>query len=238
MDPGTLPLVRDLIRFRYRLIPYLYALLVESAQTGHPIARPLVYHFAHDPRCRTESFDFMLGPNLLVAPILEPGLRARQVYLPAGVGWYDWHSGEFFRGGQTIQAAAPLERIPLFVPEGGILPLGKVMGHVGAEPDDEREAWVFPPAGTGTARFTLIEDDGISLGWQRGEQSAVRLQVTATAETLALAIHLDQRGYPLPYPAITFVLPPGETRPIHAPGSTQYAGSDGRRRIRVMVPGA
>lgn len=237
MYPAVLPLVRNLIRFRYRLIPYLYTLLAESAQTGHPILRPLVYHYAHDPRCRTESFDFMLGPNLLVASVWEPGVRARPVYLPAGTGWYDWHTGEHFAGGQTIEAAAPLERIPLFVPEGGIVPLGKVMRHVGATPDDEREAWVFPPRGDGAGRFTLIEDDGVSLGWARGERSALRLEVSATADALALAVGLDQYGYPLPYREVTFVLPPGEVRTVHAPGSVEAMGDDGRRRIRVPVPG-
>ena len=62
MYPDILPIIRAAIHLRYRLIPYLYSLLVEAAGTGHPIIRPMVYHFPHDPRCRSESFDFMVGP--------------------------------------------------------------------------------------------------------------------------------------------------------------------------------
>jgi alpha-glucosidase len=83
MYPEVLPIIREWIEFRYRLIPYLYTLLFESTQTGHPIIRPMVYAFPGDPKCHTESFDFMLGPNLLVASVLQDGARSRPVYLPA-----------------------------------------------------------------------------------------------------------------------------------------------------------
>ena len=108
MYPEALPIIREWIEFRYRLIPYLYTLLFESTQTGHPIIRPMVYAFPGDPKCQTESFDFMLGPSLLVASVLEDGARCRPVYLPAASAWCDWYTGEWHSGGQVVNADAPL----------------------------------------------------------------------------------------------------------------------------------
>ena len=235
MHPEVLPLVREAIRFRYRLIPYLYSLLVEAAQTGHPIIRPMVYAFPGDPRCHTESFDFMLGPGLLVASVLEPGARQREVYLPGEAPWCEFDSGVWHPGGGTVTLDAPLERIPLMVPGGGMIPLGKVMRHVGEQPDDLRQVRVFPHPASGEGAFTLVEDDGISFGYQRGEVTEVRLGVRASADEVALSVEASG-GYDLPYPTLEFILPPGETRRLLAPPGAQItAGADGARRVVVPV---
>jgi alpha-glucosidase len=163
MYPDVLPIIRAAIQFRYRLIPYLYSLMVEASTSGQPIIRPMVYHFGDDPRCRTESFDFMLGDSLLVASVLEPDARERTVYLPRGQGWYDFHTGDFYEGGQEITVDAPLDKIPLFAPEGAIIPMGKAMRHLGAEDDDLREVLVFPYKIAGIGFGHTIEDDGVSL---------------------------------------------------------------------------
>ncbi len=231
MYPKVLPIVREWIEFRYRLIPYLYSLLFESSQTGHPIIRPMVYSFPRDARCQTESFDFMLGPNLLVASVLEPGARERRVYLPESVAWCDFYSGEWHPGGQEIVAAAPLERIPLFVPAGGIIPMGKTMKHIGAAPDDVRQAYLFPHPGEGRGAFTLIEDDGITLGYQRGEYARIELQVIAERDAISLRVQVHG-DYPLPYTAIEFILPPGEDRRITARGEMWQ---DDKNRLHVAV---
>jgi alpha-glucosidase len=232
MYPDLLPVARDLFRFRYRLIPYLYTLFFEAAQTGHPIIRPMVYAFPHDPRCHHESFDFMLGPNLLVASVLEAGARTRSVYLPGGTTWCDFYTGAWYDGGQTVELDAPLERIPLLVPAGGMIPMSQAMRYVGEQPDDRREVYVFPHPQTGRGAFTLIEDDGISLGYQRGEYTEVHLEVNAQPDQIALAVTMPRLNYPLPYRAITFILPPGETRPV-AVNASQVSETlvNGRRSI-------
>ncbi|MBN2470131.1 MAG: glycoside hydrolase family 31 protein, partial [Anaerolineae bacterium] len=236
MYPDILPLVRDAIRFRYRLIPYLYTLLAESARAGAPIIRPLVYHFPQDARCRTESFDFMLGPNLLVAPVLEPGMTQRDIYLPGGLTWLDFHSGAAYAGGQVVTLDAPLDgpdsRIPLLVPARGLLPL--------APPTDTpvvnagaREVCAFPDPAGGEGAFTLVEDDGESLDYRAGAQTRLTLRLRASAEAIHLSAGAPQGGYPLPYDAVTFVLPPGEARPIT--GGDELPEEDGRRRVVVRV---
>lgn len=119
MHPDVLPIVREWIKFRYQLIPYLYSLLENMHQQGTPIMRPLCYQFPDDPQCDTESFNFMLGEYLLVASILGAGATACEVYLPAGTRWYDFYTRQEYEGGQIIEVAAPLDKLPLFVREGG-----------------------------------------------------------------------------------------------------------------------
>jgi alpha-glucosidase len=232
MYPEVLPIVREWIEFRYRLIPYLYTLLFESAQTGHPIIRPMVYEFPADPKCHTESFDFMLGPNLLVASVLQDGARRRPVYLPAANEWCDWYTGEWHTGGQVVSADAPLERIPLFVRAGGLIPMGKVMRHVGAEPDDVRQVFVFPHPTAGRGEFTLIEDDGLTLGYQRGEYSEVQLEVAATRDRISLQA-VRRGNHRLPYQRIEYILPPNETRPVTVSGETW---TDAQGRGHALAP--
>ncbi len=237
MYPRAIPLIRAAIEFRYRLMPYLYTLFFEAARTGEPMIRPLVYHFWDDPACRTESFDFMLGPSLLVASVLEEGARTRRVYLPRGDMWCNYYTGEWHTGGQTITAQAPLERIPLFVRAGGVIPMGKVMRHVGEEPDDLRQAYVFPHPETGTGSFSLIEDDGLSLEYQEGAYTEMQLAVAATPERIAINVQAMHEGFALPYEDIECMLPPGENRPVTSNLDMRVVRNPGaRQRIILSLP--
>lgn len=235
MYPEVLPIIREAIEFRYRLMPYLYTLFFEAARAGHPIIRPLVYHFASDPRCHTESFDFMLGPNLLVASVLEDGARTRCVYLPDVGEWCDFYTGEWHDGGQTIEAEAPLEHIPLFVPPGGIIPMGKAMRHVGEQADNVRQVLVYPHPRGGRGLFTLIEDDGISLGYQQGEYTEVTLEVVARPDRVSVQAQAAKIGYALPYSEIEFILPAGDVRPVETKADGR-AWTDTQARQHVIVP--
>jgi len=210
MYPEILPQVRAALQLRYRLIPYLYAYVVEAAQTGHPIIRPMVYEFAHDPRTHTESFDFMLGKWLLVASVLEAGARTRAVYLPAGEMFCDFYSGAWHAGGQSVTLDAPLERCPLLVRAGGVIPLGKTMRYIGAEPDDQRDLLIFPHPQNGQSSFTLIEDDGISR-----DGATTRINISLASTPSQIEVHISASGdYPLPYAELRVICPPGEERPL------------------------
>jgi len=124
LHPKVLPIVRSWIRFRYRLLPYLYTLYSRAANFAEPMLRPRFYDYPEDPRAFDDSDDFHLGANLLVASVVEPGQRERLVYLPDGpVEWIDFWSGARHPAGGETLAAAPLERIPLFVPAGAIIPV-------------------------------------------------------------------------------------------------------------------
>jgi len=103
---------------RERLKPYLRRLMVEAHEKGTPVIRPMFYDFPQEPRCWEVQDQFLLGPDLLVAPVLHPGQRSRMVHLPAGTRWKDAWSGQLHAGGGAVPCDAPLERIPLFVREG------------------------------------------------------------------------------------------------------------------------
>ncbi|KAA3657945.1 MAG: glycoside hydrolase family 31 protein [Chloroflexi bacterium] len=242
MYPETEDLLRSLFKFRYRLIPYLYSLFFAAAESGIPIIRPMVYEFQHDPNCHTESFDFMCGPNLLVASVLEEGARSRAVYLPKIAQdndgqWCNFHSGEWHSGGKTIQVNAPLEQIPLFVPAGGFLPLGKAMRYVGEQPDDLRQIYVFPHPEQGRGSFTLIEDDGLSLDYQQGGVTEVVLTVDSQPDSVHLDIAFERQGFKLPYEKFEFILPEGDHRDVTASNSIikTWVDEQNRQHVEVVV---
>lgn len=120
-DAETLEIFRFYARLRTRLFPYLYEAAHQAARSGLPIIRPMALAFQSDPAARGKVYQYMVGPDLLVAPIYQPSTR-RTVYIPDGT-WIDFWSGRSLRGRQTIEVEAPLDRIPLFVRAGAILPL-------------------------------------------------------------------------------------------------------------------
>jgi alpha-glucosidase len=211
MYPDMLPLIRAQFEFRYRLMPYLYTLLYRASEYDEPVIRPTFYDFEHDASTFEENDDFMLGPSLLVASVVEKGQREREVYLPSGPGgWYEFHSGTWFQSGQTISVPAPLDYCPLFVREGGIVPLNNGKLH-SPNACEEREFRVFPHTGVGEARYELFEDDGESWGYKKGYYTLIRLHLVSEEQQIPL--HLETQGeYPLPYQTISFWFPPLEKR--------------------------
>jgi alpha-glucosidase len=165
---------RSYIELRYQLLPYLYGLFVEAHKSGAPIMRPLFWHYQDDPVATAPGDQFMLGPDLLVAPILRQGAVARSVYLPRGT-WFNFWSGERHEGGQHVVAQAPLEIIPLFVRAGAIIPMAAVQQYVGQHESRVINLHIWPGAG---GRMQWHEDDGESMAYTRG--SALDRDITFT----------------------------------------------------------
>jgi len=212
------PIIRDWIRLRYRLLPYLYSLYWRAARFGEPMLRPLFYEFEDEPESFADSDDFMLGPNLLVASVVEPGQRERAVDLPAGPGeWIDFWTGTHVAGGRTVVAPAPLDRIPLFVPAGGIIPATDTADMRRLHDEPSRALRIFPGSGRGRRAFTLYEDDGLTLRYRDGDATELECGLEWNARTIRLAV--TKRGrYRLPYANLRIVLPPGERRRLHLAG--------------------
>lgn len=114
---------REFMYLRERLKPYISGLMREAHEKGTPPMRPLFYDFDNDPAAWEVEDQYMFGPDLLVAPVVREGQRSRQVYLPAGALWKNAYSGDTLEGGCTIEVAAPLEHIPLFLRNGAELPI-------------------------------------------------------------------------------------------------------------------
>lgn len=113
-----LEISREHMELRERLRPYIGQVMTEAADTGLPPMRTLFLQFPEDPRAWEVDDQFLLGPDLLVAPVTAPGVTSREVYLPAGATWREIHTGEVVEGGVRIEAEAPYEYIPVFVREG------------------------------------------------------------------------------------------------------------------------
>jgi alpha-glucosidase len=162
MHPQVIPQVRAAIGLRYWLMPYLYTQMWRASRDNEPAVRPLFYDFPDDQGVRDAEDAFMLGPNILVAPVLEEGATQRSVRLPAHPGgWFDWHDGRHFPGGGVATIAAPLGRLPVFVRAGAIVPVGDPTRLGGVT-----ELLAFDAAQG--ARGELYEDDGETIGWRDG----------------------------------------------------------------------
>lgn len=171
MHPEVIPQVRAAIGLRYRLMPYLYTQMWRASRDHEPAVRPLLYDFADDPAVRDVEDAFMLGPDILVAPVLEEGATERSVRLPAHPGgWYDWHDGRHVAGGGVATVEAPLGRLPVFVRAGAIIPAGDPTRLSGVT-----ELLAF---GAGQeARGELYEDDGETTLWRDGGGSVTRFEI-------------------------------------------------------------
>jgi len=176
---------------RYRLLPYIYTLAADTYHRDGTIMRGLVMDFPGDRAVLGIDDEYLLGPALLVSPVYEYGARKRKVYLPAGTRWYDFYSGTVFAGGETIDAAAPLERMPVFVKAGAIVPIGPAIEYTGQKPDAPVTLYVYTGA---NGKFELYEDDGVSYGYERGEFA--RIPFTYDDATGTLTIGSRSGGFP------------------------------------------
>jgi alpha-glucosidase len=188
--------VREAIRLRYRLLPYLYAAFLRACETGAPVQRPLVFDHQYDPAVRDLDDEYLLGPDLLVAPVVAAGTTARHVYLPAG-GWYDWHTGEAVAGRRWLLAPTPMERIPVFARAGAVIPMWpqappSTAGHHPAA----IELHLFVPDGDGTGRSFLQEDDGLTFAARDGARYRTTFEVTRRGPRVALQASVEGDGYP------------------------------------------
>ncbi|TVY00403.1 glycoside hydrolase family 31 protein [Cohnella terricola] len=171
---------REYIGLRYRLLPYLYSLFYEAHQTGVPIVRSLIMEYPEDRGAYNICDQFLLGSFLLAAPIYRPGVRSRAVYLPEGI-WYDYWTGERHEGGRSILADAPLERMPLYVKAGAVIPEAPLRQWTGEASDEPIRVQAYAGAdGTSESRFTLFEDDGRSYDFEAGKYRLREFRLTET----------------------------------------------------------
>jgi alpha-glucosidase len=233
MYPQITPYICDLIKFRYRLIPYLYDLLWRSHRYYEPMIRPTFYDFPEDENCFLENDDLLLGENLLVAAVVEPGKRARSVYLPSGCKWYDFWSGESYDGGQDILLPAPWDRPPLLAREGCAIPLNIAEQHF-SRPADKRGFCIFPQRARGEFTYECFEDDGESQAYRQGLYWTWRLKTTASPSELYVKIEREGSGYP-ETGQVTLLFPRQENRRIDiAGGSVMVDGSSATHREIVV----
>jgi alpha-D-xyloside xylohydrolase len=169
-------------RLRYRLMPYIYSQAWKVTSEGATIMRPLVMDFRTDVRAQNTGDEFLFGSSLLVSPVTEPGATVRHMYLPATT-WYDFWSGALVKGGQAIDNPAPLERLPLFVRGGAILPLGPEEQYAAEKPADPLEIRVYRGA---DGDFTLYEDENDTYNYEKGAYATIGFHWDNDKQTLTI----------------------------------------------------
>ena len=170
-------------QLRYRLMPYLYTLSGKTYHEDYTLMRGLMMDFPSDPEVLNIGDAFMFGPSLLINPVYTYKERSRSVYLPAGQGWYDFYTGKHLPGAQRINADADYERMPIYVKEGSIIPMGPALQYTDEKPAETISLYVY----TGKdASFSLYEDEGKNYNYEKGAYSNIDLNYNESTGTLSI----------------------------------------------------
>jgi alpha-D-xyloside xylohydrolase len=202
-EPGE-PMYDALVKslqLRYRLLPYIYSVAGWTTHQSYTMVRALPFDFRHDPAVYDVADQFMFGSALLVNPVTQPmyytcdsvplanAPKTRSVYLPAGTNWYDFWTDQCYHGGQTIEASATLDVIPLYVRAGSIIPLGPCRQYVDDQPDAPIELHIYPGS---NGSFLLYEDEGDSYHYEQGSFATVHIAWDDAARRLTLGPRAGQ----------------------------------------------
>ncbi len=185
--------VRQIINLRYQLLPFLYNEFYNASQSGLPIMRPMFLNYQDDEECykTNAQYQFMVGDNILVAPVLNDNEKFKKLYLPAGQ-WYDWWTNKIYDGGNWIIAAAPINQIPFFIKEGAVIPMQEVEQYVGQKKIEELELVVFPSS---KSTYQLYQDDGISFDYKKGNFSLTEINCAKSKNNTKFKFSVTKDDY-------------------------------------------
>jgi alpha-glucosidase len=219
-------IIRKYLKLRYRLLPFLYTTLEEAHRTGVPLFRPLVLNYQEDSNTFNLDDQFMVGADLLVAPILQPNQTSRMVYLPEGV-WYDYWTSRKQPGGTMTRVDAPLEVVPMFIRGGSIIPEGPEMSYVGEKPFAPITFYIHPDE-KGQAATTLYEDDGTSPAYKSGVYRRMSVSVSSSSKGLEINVNPPEGSYQPGARKLLFVAPfAGTVKEVTLDGKRLSAGGIG-----------
>ena len=181
---------------RYRLLPYNYSLSAKITNDNYTIMRSLAFDFRNDAGVYNIKDQYMFGPAFLVNPVTEQlytgknagQTKTRKAYLPKGTKWFNFWTGETLDGGQTIDADAPLETIPLYVKAGSIVPMGPNVEYATQNPGGAIELRIYPGA---NCEFKLYEDESDNYNYEKGNSSTISLKWNEKLHQLTIS---DRKG--------------------------------------------
>lgn len=200
--PADHPAYKTIVAYdklRYRLMPYLYSMAGMVHLKDYTMMRGLVMDFNGDEKVLDIKDQWMFGSALMACPVGEYQKYSREVYLPKQKGWYDFYTGAYHAGGQTIVADAPYDKIPVFIPEGAILPIGPEMQWSDEKKPELIDLYVY--AGK-DGSYTLYEDEGTNYNYEKGKYAVIdfkyddaRKQVTIGARKGSFDGMLQKRRF-------------------------------------------
>jgi hypothetical protein len=187
-------LARDAFQLRYRLIPYTYTLFRDLSENAVSPCRPLYLEYPELEAAYEYPYEYMFGPEILVIPATEPtadGMTEVPVYLPPGE-WFDFGTGRVYSGNTDLVYPCPLDRIPLFVKPGAVIPMQQDVQFVGEKPLDPLIVNVYRGA---DGEFTLYEDDGVSLDYREGGFARTRVRLDDERDGFTVTVEPAQGDY-------------------------------------------
>jgi alpha-D-xyloside xylohydrolase len=199
-DNWDAPMKANLLSYdnlRYRLLPYIYSLSWKVTTEGYTIMRSLAFDFRDDATIQSIPDQYMFGPSILVNPVTEQMYslpdskkikKTRKVYLPKSAGWYDFWTGKLIPGGQTIDAAAPIEIIPLYIKAGSIIPMGPYLQYATEKAADPIEIRIYTGA---DATFVLYEDENDTYNYEQGKYATIAMSWNEKDRTFTIS---DRKG--------------------------------------------
>ena len=243
--------IEQMIRLRYRLIPYLYSTAWQVTSNNDSYMRPLFSDFASDRKVWNIADEFMFGRSILAAPIVNPQYTEEAIikedamtgwdrkelkiengelkidwtatkraskYLPKGATWYDFWTGKQYKGGQSVTLETQLNRVPMFVRAGSIVPMGPEMQYVGEKSWDNLELRVYPGA---DGEFVLYEDEGDNYNYEKGAYSTINIKWNERTRTLTIGERQGQYKGMLQQRHFTIVTPDGKQQTVEYTGKIQ-----------------
>lgn len=194
--------IEKFIKLRYRLMPYIYSLAGAVRLEDSTIMRSLLFDFPGDPTACSVENQFMFGPSLLICAVTEPMYYEREsrrlnrdktwrCYLPGGASWYDYWSNTLYEGGRYVTVDAPIDRIPIFVKAGSILPTAEGLRYASQKPAQPMKVYVYPGA---DGAFTLYEDEGDNYNFENGAYAVTEFAWDETAQRFSASPR--QGSYP------------------------------------------
>jgi alpha-D-xyloside xylohydrolase len=196
-DDKTKTVLLKYDKFRYRLLPYIYSLSAKVTSDNYTIMRSLAFDFRNDKNVYNIPDQYMFGPAFLVNPVTQQLYtgkdantlaKSRKVYLPKGSKWFNFWTGETLNGGQTIDAAAPIETIPLFVRSGAIVPMGPNVEYATENPTGAIELRIYPGA---DGEFKFYEDENDNYNYEKGNYSIFNFKWNDKLHQLTIS---DRKG--------------------------------------------
>ena len=185
---------RHYARLRYRLMPYIYTFAREATQTGVPLVRAMVLENQYDPESYKAYGQYLMGDDLLIAPLWSDTTFYRDIYLPQGE-WIDYFDGTVYSGNQTINYHAPIDRAPILVKSGAIIPMAPDGQNYIDEDQSNLTIHIYPEENN---RFELYEDDGVSYDYEKGIFSLTTYSYTENKGELAIHKSIPSGKYSVP----------------------------------------
>lgn len=176
------------INLRYRLLPYTYATAWAVTHHAGSIMRPLYSQFPNDPAGFENNSEYMFGSSFLVSPVTDKGVTNQEIYLPAASKWFDFWTGEVFKGGQTVKRETPMEIIPLYVKAGSIVPWGPKVQYATEKRWNDLDIRIYPGD---NGDFVLYEDENDNYNYEKGEFSEIHFKWNDASKTLTVE---DRKG--------------------------------------------